>query len=105
MVANWIAATPFEALIASAPQAAYLTVITTLNAASTLHFTHAAAEDRFTYLRFYAPCTVLLIVGLLTTPNLTLNGALHLMGGVALLQLMGCWWDGRRTQADRALRE
>ena len=105
LVANWIAAMPFEALIASAPQAAYLTVITTLNAASTLHFTHAAAEDRFTYLRFYVPCTALLIVGLLATPNLTLNGALHLMGGVALLQLAGCWWDGRQMQGNRTTRE
>lgn len=98
LIATWTSLTPLRHLVEAAPQAAYLTIITTLNAASTLHFTHAAAEDRFTYLRFYVPCTALLILGLLLTPAHTLNTILHLMAGVALLQFVGCLWDGRRRK-------
>jgi hypothetical protein len=44
------------------------------------------------------PCTALLILGLLLTPAHTLNTILHLMAGVALLQFVGCLWDGRRRK-------
>ncbi|MBQ9694101.1 MAG: hypothetical protein IJV69_05020 [Kiritimatiellae bacterium] len=84
----------FESYSGYAPQAAYLTVITTLNAASTLHFTHAAADDRFSYLWFTLPCALLLSVGLLFLPNPTLQTILHLLCGAAVFQFIGCLWHG-----------
>lgn len=69
--------------------AAYLTLITTLNAASTLHFTHAAAHDRFIYLIFLLPLTLLLSGALLFFSAPSLVQILHLLFGHALLQFIG----------------
>lgn len=91
----WFFATipAFEAYTDCAFPAAYLTVITTLNAASTLHFTHAATEDRFTYLHFALPCAIFAsgILWLLSAP--TLMTILHILFGIALLQFCGCLID------------
>lgn len=69
--------------------AACLTLTTTLNAAATLHFTHAAAHDRFTYLTFLLPLTLLLSSILLIFPQPTLFQILHLLFFHALLQFIG----------------
>ena len=79
--------------------AAYLTLITTLNAASTLHFTHTAARDRFTYLTFVLPLTLILSATLYFLPSPTLFQILHLLFGIALLQFIGCLIDARPTSA------
>lgn len=83
----------FSAATQYAPHAAYLTLITTLNAASTLHFTQSAAEDRFTYFWYSLPCALFLSLGLLLLPNLHLLTIFHLMAITALLQFIGCLID------------
>jgi O-antigen/teichoic acid export membrane protein len=73
--------------------AAYLTIITTLNAASTLHFTYTAAHDRFTYLRFLLPLTLALTLTLWLMPIASLMQLLHILFAAAILQFIGCLFD------------
>jgi O-antigen/teichoic acid export membrane protein len=88
---------PFLTTYANAEvAAAYLTLITTLNAASTLHFTHTAAHDRFTYLIFVLPLTLLLSGALLLLPLTSLMQMLHLLFATAVLQFVGCIIDTTR---------
>lgn len=83
----------FSDYIGHAAPAAYLTLTTTLNAASTLYFTHAAAEDCFTYLRFSLPCALLSSILLWALGCDTLMSILHLLFITAALQFSGCLID------------
>ena len=56
----------------------------------------AAARDRFTYLTFVLPLTLILSATLYFLPSPTLFQILHLLFGVALLQFIGCLIDARR---------
>ena len=60
---------------------------------TTLHFTHTAARDRFTYLTFVLPLTLILSATLYFLPSPTLFQILHLLFAIALLQFIGCLID------------
>jgi O-antigen/teichoic acid export membrane protein len=75
--------------------AAYLTLITTLNAASGLYITDSTAHDRFTYLSFVFPLTLFLSIALYCLKLTTLVHIFHLLFITAILQFVGCLIDAR----------
>lgn len=71
-----------------APWGAYLALTTTLNAASTLHFSHAMARNDFRWLAIAAPAALVTAALFLLSPALSLPSALHRLFAVALIQCL-----------------
>ncbi|MCI6589688.1 MAG: hypothetical protein MSB12_01090 [Lentisphaeraceae bacterium] len=71
-----------------APWGAYLALTTTLNALSTLHFSHAMARNDFRWLAIAAPIALAAAALFLLSPTLSLPGALHRLFALAALQLL-----------------
>ncbi|MGN0886321.1 MAG: hypothetical protein ACI4RT_04905 [Candidatus Spyradenecus sp.] len=69
-----------------APWGTYLALTTTLNALSTLHFSHAMARNDFRWLAIAAPAALVTAALFLLSPTLSLPGALHRLFAVALIQ-------------------
>ena len=71
-----------------APWGAYLALTTTLNALSTLHFSHAMARNDFRWLAIAAPIALAAAALFLLSPTLSLPGALHRLFALAAIQLL-----------------